>query len=48
MIYVKKTSPSGFPYIEAKSDDSDLVLYIPIDEANSDYQAYLSSIGENI
>ncbi len=29
-------------YIEATFDDSNVVLSIPIDETNSDYQAYLN------
>jgi hypothetical protein len=36
------TSLSGVSVINATFDDSDKMLSIPMDEANSDYQRYLA------
>jgi hypothetical protein len=44
MSYTKKTTEIGYEYIEW--DDNGVVRFIPIDEANSDYQAYLKSLDE--
>jgi len=38
--YTKKTGAFGGEYIEAINGD--VLMQIPIDEANSDYQAYLN------
>lgn len=43
--YTKKTDFLGGEYLEAI--DGDKVMIIPIDPANSDYQAYLKSLEEN-
>jgi hypothetical protein len=34
--------PMGGQVLEATFDDSNKLLYIPMDEANSDYQRYLN------
>ena len=39
--YEIKQNPIGQDYVERINDDGS-VSYIPIDEANSDYQAYLN------
>ena len=50
--YTEKTDELGWKYVEAiDSDKPESVIVIPIDEANSDYQAYLNRdnpIGGNI
>ena len=40
MKYTLKTNDFGGEYIEMISDDG-VISFIPIDPANSDYQAYL-------
>jgi hypothetical protein len=42
MSYTKKTTEIGYEYIEW--DDNGVIRFIPIDPANSDYQAYLKSL----
>ena len=43
--YTQKTDELGWKYVEAiDSDKPESVIVIPIDEANSDYQAYLLSL----
>jgi len=45
IIYTKKSTELGWEYIEMlDSDKPESVGYIPIDEGNSDYQAYLASL----
>lgn len=38
------TTPMGNQFINATFANSDKVLCIPMDESNSDYQAYLKSL----
>jgi hypothetical protein len=38
--YIKKTTNLNFEFIERINDDNS-VSFIPLDPANSDYQAYL-------
>jgi hypothetical protein len=40
MIFTKKTTETGYEYIEW--DNNGVIRFIPIDPANSDYQAYLA------
>ena len=40
MKYEKITTSFGSEYIERTTDDG-IISYIPLDEANSDYQRYL-------
>lgn len=43
--YTEKTDELGWKYIEAiDSDKPGSVIVIPIDPANSDYQAYLNPV----
>jgi hypothetical protein len=42
-IYTKIVSESGFESIK-RTDSTDLITIIPVDENNSDYQAYLESL----
>jgi hypothetical protein len=45
IIYTKKSTELGWEYIEMlDSDKPKSVGYIPIDEGNSDYQAYLATL----
>jgi hypothetical protein len=45
LIYTKKTNEIGWSYIEMlDSNKPKSICYIPIDPANSDYQAYLKSL----
>jgi hypothetical protein len=39
--YKKDTNEMGYEFIVASNDDGSISI-IPIDEANSDYQAYLN------
>jgi hypothetical protein len=41
--YEKIVSESGFESIK-RTDATDLITIIPVDENNSDYQAYLESL----
>ena len=40
--YTPKTTPNGWEYIERINND-ETISQIPIDESNSDYQAYLKA-----
>ena len=43
--YTEKTNELGWKYVEAiDSDKPESVIVIPIDEGNSDYQAYLNPV----
>ena len=44
--YEKVITPSGNTVITATFDDSNRILSIPCDPANSDYQAYLEHEAE--
>lgn len=44
MTYTKKATETGYQYIEW--DDNGVIRFIPIDESNSDYQAYIQSLDE--
>lgn len=45
ITYTKKASDLGWEFIEMlDSEKPDSIAIIPIDEANSDYQAYLASL----
>lgn len=43
--YEIKETIEGIKYLEATSEDG-VISFIPIDEANSDYQAYLKHEAE--
>jgi hypothetical protein len=45
ITYEEVVIDEKYTMIKATSDDS-LILWIPIDPANSDYQAYLKSLDE--
>jgi len=45
MTYTKITPDFGDSYIEW--DDNGVIRFIPIDEANSNYQAYLATLAAN-
>ena len=45
ITYTEKASSMGDKYIQADLEDGS-TLFIPIDPANSDYQAYLKSLDE--
>lgn len=44
--YEKVTTDNGSDYIK-RTDENGLYSFIPVDEANSDYQAYLESLKES-
>lgn len=45
ITYTKKSNDLGWEYIEMlDSEKPESVAVIPIDESNSDYQAYLESL----
>ena len=44
--YREVTNEMGLTYIE-KTEDDGKIWMVPIDEANSDYQAYLKFLEEN-
>ena len=44
-MYLEKKSISNWSYIERVNDDG-TVSIIPLDEANTDYQAYLAWVAE--
>ena len=44
-VYTPKTTPMGWDYIELIEDG--IVYQIPLEPANSDYQAYLKSLDAN-
>ena len=49
LTYTKKTNQIGWSYIEMlDSDKPESICYIPIDPANSDYQAYLSTLASEL
>ena len=41
ITYEKITSDSGSVTIVKTNNESDIIVLIPVDESNSDYQAYL-------
>jgi hypothetical protein len=43
--YKEVTNDNGYTYIE-KTDDDGKIWSVPMDECNSDYQAYLASLNE--
>ena len=45
--YKKIDNKFGNSYIE-RIDDNDVISFIPMDEANSDYQAYLKELTESL
>ena len=45
--YTKKVSALGWAYIERDNGDGTISV-IPIDEANSDYQAYLATLASEL
>ena len=45
VTYTKIVSESGFESIK-KTDSTDAISIIPVDENNSDYQAYLASLDD--
>lgn len=45
MIYEEVTTDNGNLYVKRTGTDG-VVSFIPIDPANSDYQAYLKSLDE--
>ena len=45
--YEVVTTPMGNTVINATFSDSDRMLSIPTDPANSDYQAYLATLAAN-
>ena len=45
IMYIKKISISNWQYIERSNDDG-TVSVIPLDPANTDYQAYLEWVAE--
>jgi hypothetical protein len=47
MKYKKITDDANFSYIE-KTDEDGKVWSIPMDESNSDYQAYLAHLTESV
>lgn len=47
--YTKKKNELGWEFIELlDSNKPESVTVIPIDESNSDYQAYLASLNETV
>lgn len=46
MNYEKIVTEKGFEYIQVINEDESITV-IPIDESNSDYQAYLAWVEEN-
>ena len=48
ITYTKKENDLGWQYIEMlDSDKPESIAVIPMDESNSDYQAYLKYLDEN-
>ena len=45
--YTEKVSALGWAYIERDNGDGTISV-IPIDEANSDYQAYLATLASEL
>ncbi len=47
ITYTNKTGEFNYEYIEMTTEDG-VVSFIPIDPANSDYQAYLNKDNVNV
>ena len=46
MIYKLQNNPRGTPCAVQRTDDNGQVWSIPMDETNTDYQAYLKWVAE--